>query len=116
MTSFRNVYTALLLVIAVSTHRELARQVTYLKAEKQILRRRLPDRIGLTQREKNRLIRFAKNVGSVLNELPNREMRTTKRATNIDGCLIDHHKPDHRARSLTQNQRKPTQNRSLAPK
>jgi hypothetical protein len=65
MTNFRNVYTALLLVIAGSTHRELASQVTYLKAENQILRRRLPDRIILSQREKNRLIRFVKNVGSL---------------------------------------------------
>jgi putative transposase len=69
MASFRNVYTALLLVIARSTHRDFARQVNYLKAENQILRRRLPDRISLTQREKNRLFRFAKNVGSALNEL-----------------------------------------------
>jgi putative transposase len=36
MASFRNVYTALLLVIAGSTHKELARQVTYLKAENKI--------------------------------------------------------------------------------
>jgi putative transposase len=60
MINFRNVYTALLLVIAGSPHKKLARQVTYLKAENQILRRRLSDRISLTQREKNRLIRFAK--------------------------------------------------------
>ena len=43
--------------------------MTYLKAENQILRRRLPDHISLTQREKNRLVRFARNVGSALNEL-----------------------------------------------
>jgi len=69
MASFRNVYTSLLLVIAGSTEKELARQVSYLKAENQILRSRLPDRISLTEREKNRLIRFAKNIGSALNEL-----------------------------------------------
>ena len=69
MASFRNVYTSLLLVIAGSTDRELARQVNYLKAENQILRSRLPGRISLTEREKNRLIRFAKNLGSALNEL-----------------------------------------------
>jgi putative transposase len=43
--------------------------VTYLKAENQILRSRLPDRISLTEREKNRLICFAKKLGSALNEL-----------------------------------------------
>lgn len=58
-----------MLVIARSTEKELARQVSYLKAENQILRSRLPDRISLTQREKNRLVRFAKKLGSALNEL-----------------------------------------------
>ena len=69
MASFRNLYTSLMLVIAKSTDKELARQVSFLKAENQILRSRLPARIILTQREKNRLIRFAKNLGSALNEL-----------------------------------------------
>ncbi|MCO8123523.1 hypothetical protein NHH03_17380 [Stieleria sp. TO1_6] len=69
MASFRNVYTSLMLVIAKSTDKELARQVSYLKAENQILRSRLPKRLSLTQREKNRLIRFARNLGSALNEL-----------------------------------------------
>ncbi|MEO1615006.1 MAG: integrase core domain-containing protein [Planctomycetota bacterium] len=69
MASFRNVYTSLMLVIAKSTDKELARQVSYLKAENQILRSRLPKRLSLTQREKNRLVRFAKNLGSALNEL-----------------------------------------------
>ena len=61
MASFRNIYTSLMLVIARSTQKELARRVSYLKVENQILRSRLPDRISLTQREKNRLVRFAKN-------------------------------------------------------
>ncbi len=58
-----------LLAIAGSIEKELARQVSYLKTENQILRSRFPDRISLTEREKNRLIRFAKNLGSALNEL-----------------------------------------------
>jgi putative transposase len=58
-----------MLVIAKSTQKELARQVSYLKAENQMLRSRLPAKISLTQREKNRLVRFAKNLGSALNEL-----------------------------------------------
>ncbi len=58
-----------MLVIARSTQKELARQVSYLTVENQILRSRLPDRISLTQREKNRLVRFAKNLGSALSEL-----------------------------------------------
>ncbi len=69
MASLRNIYTSLMLVIAGSTNKELARQVSYLKAENQILRSRLPGRISLTDREKSRLVRFAKNLGSALNEL-----------------------------------------------
>ncbi len=69
MASFRNIYTSLMLVIAGSTKKELARQVSYLKAENQILRSRLPERLSLTHREKNRLVRFAKNLGSALNHL-----------------------------------------------
>ncbi len=67
MANFRNIYTSLMLVIAKSTDKELARQVSYLKAENRILRSRLPARISLTQQEKNRLVRFAKNLGSALN-------------------------------------------------
>ena len=59
MASFRNIYTSLMLVIAGSTSKELARQVSYLKAENQILRSRLPERIILTHREKNRLVRHS---------------------------------------------------------
>jgi hypothetical protein len=54
MASFRTFYTSLMLVIAGSTQKELARQVSYLKAENRILRSRLPERMILTQREKNR--------------------------------------------------------------
>jgi putative transposase len=64
MASFRNIYTSLMLVIASSASKELARQVSYLKAENQILRSRLPELLILTHREKNRLARFAKNLGS----------------------------------------------------
>ena len=42
MASFRNIYTSLMLVIAGSTSKELARQVSYLKAENQILPFLLP--------------------------------------------------------------------------
>lgn len=69
MASFRNVYNSLILLIAGATQKELARQVSYLKAENQILRSRLPNRVSLTEREKNRLCRFAKNLGKALNEL-----------------------------------------------
>ncbi len=63
------IYTSLMLVIARSTQKELARQVSYPEAENRILRSRLPCRISLTQREKARLVRFAHILGSALNEL-----------------------------------------------
>jgi putative transposase len=69
MASFRNIYTALLLVIARATDKELARYVSFLKAENQMLRERLPARISLTHREKNRLISFGKNLGGALTHL-----------------------------------------------
>ena len=69
MGTFRNIYTALLLVLAKSTNKELARYVSYLKAENQLLRERLPARLNLTTKEKNRLIRFGRNLGSALNHL-----------------------------------------------
>jgi putative transposase len=69
MANFRNVYNSLILVIAGSTQRELARQVSYLKVENAILRSKLPKRISLTEREKNRLCRFAKNLGKALDDI-----------------------------------------------
>ncbi len=69
MASFRNVYTSLMLVIAKTTNKDLAREVSYLRVENQILRSKLPARISLTQKEKSRLVRFAKNLGSALNHL-----------------------------------------------
>lgn len=69
MARFRNIYTSLVLLIARSTEKELARHVTYLKVENQILRSRLPERLILTDREKRRLVSFAKHLGSTLNEL-----------------------------------------------
>jgi putative transposase len=69
MAAFRNIYTALMLVIAGSTQKQLARQVAYLKCENQLLRSRITERIILTHREKCRLVRFAKHLGASLNEL-----------------------------------------------
>ncbi|QDU76833.1 Integrase core domain protein [Bremerella volcania] len=65
----RNVYQSLLLLIAGATQQELARQVRYLKVENEILRSKLPKRVTLTPKEKNRLAKFAAKLGSALNEL-----------------------------------------------
>lgn len=65
----RNIYRSLLLILAGATQRELARYVRYLKTENEILRSKLPARIVVTPRERNRLIRFAAKLGRGLNEL-----------------------------------------------
>lgn len=65
----RNVYHALLLLIAGWTQKELARSIRYLKIENQILRSKLPTRIPLTPREKNRLIKFGEKLGGAMKEL-----------------------------------------------
>lgn len=65
-----NVFQSLLLVIAGATQKELARQVKYLKVENEILRSKLPKRIMVTPKEKNRLVRFALKLGGkVLRQL-----------------------------------------------
>jgi len=46
----------LLTLVASLTRQELARQVTYLKAENQILRIKLPKRIELSNQERRRLV------------------------------------------------------------
>lgn len=65
-----NVFQSLLLVIAGSTQKELARQIKYLKVENQILRSKLPKRITVTLKERNRLIKFAQKLtGKMLRQL-----------------------------------------------
>jgi putative transposase len=51
------------------TDRQLARMVEYLKEENRILRSRLPKCITVTPRERNRLIKLGKRVGSAIKEL-----------------------------------------------
>ena len=65
----RNIYNALLLLIAGATQKELALQVTYLKVENKILRSKLGARVSVTTAEKYRLVRFGQNLGRALNEL-----------------------------------------------
>lgn len=65
----RNLYHRLLLLIASSTQRELARQVRYLKIENEILRSKLPQRVVVTERERKRLVKFGAKLGRALGEL-----------------------------------------------
>lgn len=47
-----------LLLIAGSTQKELASQIRYLKIENEILRSKLPKRISVTEKERNKLTRL----------------------------------------------------------
>src|SRR5436305_2383083 len=62
-------FQALLTPIATATVRELARQVQYLKAENRILRDRLPKCILVTARERQRLLRFGRPLGTAIKDL-----------------------------------------------
>jgi putative transposase len=64
-----SIFQSLLLVIAGSTQRELARQVKYLKVENQILRGKLPERITITPKERERLLKFGAKLGKALKHL-----------------------------------------------
>lgn len=65
----KNLFHPLLLLIAGATQNELARQVRYLKVENEILRSKLPARITVTEKEKNRLAKFGAKLGAALNTL-----------------------------------------------
>lgn len=65
-----SLFQSLFVMLATATRQELARQVTYLKAENAVLRARLPKRIEVTQKERNRLVRVGRKLGSaVIREL-----------------------------------------------
>lgn len=65
----KNLYHALLLLIAGSTQKQLASQIRYLKIENEILRTKLPARMSVTEQERNRLIKFGSKLGRALGEL-----------------------------------------------
>jgi len=50
-------------LIAGSTQKELARQIRYLKIENEILRSKLAKRVAVTEKERNRLVKFAAKLG-----------------------------------------------------
>ena len=66
MRSVRTLYTAMMVLLAKATDCELARMVSYLKEENRILRARLPAQINTTPRERERLLRFGRNLGTAI--------------------------------------------------
>jgi putative transposase len=62
-------YQSFLFLLASATDRELARHIQYLTAENRILRSKLPRRLALTERERQRLIKFGRPLGAALRHL-----------------------------------------------
>ncbi len=56
-------------LFASSTDSQLAQMVEYLKAENKILRSKLPKRITVTPRERNRLVKLGRRLGSAIKDL-----------------------------------------------
>ena len=69
MRSVRTLYTSMMVLLTKSTDRELARMVSYLKEENRILRARLPEHINTTPRERERLLRFGRNLGKAIHSV-----------------------------------------------
>lgn len=63
------VFDPLLFFLLTGSHRELAQQVQFLQSENQILRSKLPRIVNLTEREKQRLIRFGRVLGGAVKHL-----------------------------------------------
>jgi putative transposase len=59
-------FESLWLVLATAGDRKLVQTVEFLKAENAILRSKLPKRITLTEREKNRLVKFGSKLGPAI--------------------------------------------------
>ncbi len=56
-------------LFASSTDSQLRRMVEYLKAENRILRSKLPKRLTVTPRERNRLVKLGSRLGSAIKDL-----------------------------------------------
>jgi putative transposase len=59
----KNLYHSLLLLIAGFTQIELAAQIRYLKVENEVPQSKLPTRVSVTAKEKNRLVKFGSKLG-----------------------------------------------------
>jgi len=64
-----SIYRSLLLVIAGATNKELARQVRYLSVENDVLRAKLPARITITPKERQRLLKFGTKLGKAIHQI-----------------------------------------------
>jgi putative transposase len=100
----KNLYHSLLLLIAGSTQKELAAQIRYLKIENDVLRSKLPDRVSVTDRERNRLVKFAAKLGRALNELVTIVHPNTMRRWISEAGQAKKRKPAKKGRPKTEEQ------------
>jgi len=68
-TTMVSIFRSLLFVIAGASQRELARQVRYLKVENEVLRAKLPARVTITPRERQRLLKFGIKLGKAIHQI-----------------------------------------------
>jgi putative transposase len=64
-----SIFRSLLLVIAGANQKELARQIRYLKVENEVLRSKLPARITITPKVRQRLLKFRAKLGKALYQI-----------------------------------------------
>ena len=65
----RTLFHSFLLLIAKSTDRQLAEYLEFLKVENRILRSKLPNRIVVTPKERTRLLKHGKPLGTAIRDL-----------------------------------------------
>src|SRR6476469_2147729 len=102
------IFRSLLLVIAGATQRELARQIRYLKVENEVLRGKLPARITITPKERQRLLKFGAKLGRAIRQLvtivaPSTFLRWIREAKG--GRRVDRVRPLGRPRTAEQLRR-----------
>jgi len=68
-TAMISTFRSLLFVIAGVTQRELVRQVRYLKVENEVLCSKLPARVTITPRERQRLLKFGIKLGKAIHQI-----------------------------------------------
>src|SRR5262245_8931366 len=100
----------LLHVLATATHRELVRQIQYLKVENAVLRGKIPGRVKVTLAERTTLTRYAREVGSSI-----RNLVTIVAPSTVLRWIREDGKPNQKSRSRGRP-RKPEQIRRLVLK
>jgi putative transposase len=65
----KHLYLKLLLLLATGSDRDLAQQLHYALVENRILRSKLPRTVPLSERERRRLMRFGRPLGSAIKDI-----------------------------------------------